>query len=161
MNVTEVEYKLTLTRIPPHTVGVLCSAACRGVTSSGRRRPTSLTLTVSPPLQDSPQRTLAIRDLEHVVGGDVEELGLRIDEPPNQPRAGDAVGLRPLTRHPLHEPNSARFPTVVPQRERFRLDLEDDQRFARSSGVRPHAERNSLKETPVQERLHPSYPRWV
>src|SRR5262245_63920082 len=40
-------------------------------------------------------------DVENILGRDVDELGLRIDEAPDQPRAGDAVDLRALARHPL------------------------------------------------------------
>src|SRR3978361_140963 len=40
-------------------------------------------------------------DLEHVLGRDVNELRLRIDETPDQPWTGDAVDLRVLPRHPF------------------------------------------------------------
>src|SRR4051812_31699250 len=40
-------------------------------------------------------------DLEHVLGRDVNEFGLRIDEAPDQPRTSDAVDLRVLSRHPF------------------------------------------------------------
>src|SRR3954466_8703774 len=40
-------------------------------------------------------------DLEHVLGRDVNELRLRIDEAPDQPWTGDAVDLRPFARHPF------------------------------------------------------------
>src|SRR3954468_14761897 len=37
---------------------------------------------------------------EHLAGRDINELGLRIDEPRDEPWAGDAVDLRSLPRHP-------------------------------------------------------------
>src|SRR5215831_10091036 len=40
-------------------------------------------------------------DVENVLGGDVDELRLRIDEAPDQPRTGDAVDFRALARDPL------------------------------------------------------------
>src|SRR3954447_4319955 len=40
-------------------------------------------------------------DVEHVLGWDVNELRLRIDETPDQPWTGDAVDLRPFARHPF------------------------------------------------------------
>jgi hypothetical protein len=42
------------------------------------------------------------RDLEHLVARHVEELGFLVDEPGDQPRAGDAVDLRPLAGDPFH-----------------------------------------------------------
>src|SRR6266516_1311547 len=47
-------------------------------------------------------RALALGNLEHLVGGDVEELRLGIDEVLDQPGAGDAVGLRSFACDPLH-----------------------------------------------------------
>src|SRR3954463_15511597 len=40
-------------------------------------------------------------DVEHVLGQDVNELRLRIDETPDQPWTGDAVDLRPFARYPF------------------------------------------------------------
>src|SRR5262245_39527596 len=40
-------------------------------------------------------------DLENVLGGDVDEFRLRIDEAPDQPRTGDAVDFRALACDPL------------------------------------------------------------
>src|SRR5260370_6927668 len=40
-------------------------------------------------------------DLDNVLGGDVDEFRLRIDEAPDQPRTGDAVDFRALARNPL------------------------------------------------------------
>src|SRR6187402_2062623 len=40
-------------------------------------------------------------DLEHILGRDVNELRLRIDEAPDQPWTGDAVDLRTFARHPF------------------------------------------------------------
>src|SRR6266540_4350887 len=45
---------------------------------------------------------LQLGDLEHLVGGHVEELRLGVDEVLDQPRAGDPVGLRPFACDPLH-----------------------------------------------------------
>src|SRR3954469_12634390 len=41
-------------------------------------------------------------DGEHLVGSDVEELSLWIDEVLDQPRTGDPIGLRSLPGYPLH-----------------------------------------------------------
>jgi hypothetical protein len=41
-------------------------------------------------------------DGEHALGRHVEELGLPVDEPCDQPRAGDPVDLWPLTGDPSH-----------------------------------------------------------
>src|SRR5262245_12600322 len=40
-------------------------------------------------------------NVENVLGGDVDEFRLRIDEAPDQPRTGDAVDFRALARDPL------------------------------------------------------------
>ena len=40
-------------------------------------------------------------DIENVLGGDVDEFRLRIDEAPDQPWTGDAVDFRALARDPL------------------------------------------------------------
>src|SRR3954469_23433863 len=40
-------------------------------------------------------------DVEHILGRDVNELRLRIDETPDQPWTSDAIDLRVLSRHPL------------------------------------------------------------
>jgi hypothetical protein len=45
---------------------------------------------------------LALGGLEHLVRRDVQELGLRIDEVPDQPWTGDPIGLRSLACHPFH-----------------------------------------------------------
>src|SRR5258708_2327944 len=37
----------------------------------------------------------------HLIGRDIDELRLRIDEAADQPGTGDAVDLRMLARHPL------------------------------------------------------------
>ena len=42
-----------------------------------------------------------IGDVENGLGGNVDELRLRIDEAPDQPRTGDAVDLRTLARDPF------------------------------------------------------------
>jgi hypothetical protein len=47
-------------------------------------------------------RALPLGHVEHLVGGDVEELGIFVDEVLDQPGAGDPVGLRAFTRDPLH-----------------------------------------------------------
>ena len=47
-------------------------------------------------------------DLEHVLGRNVNELRLRIDETPDQPWTGDAVDLRVLARHPFARRGSER-----------------------------------------------------
>jgi hypothetical protein len=47
-------------------------------------------------------RALALGHFKDLLGGDVEELRLRVDEVANQPGAGDPVGLRPLACDPLH-----------------------------------------------------------
>src|SRR5262249_52821926 len=49
---------------------------------------------------------LLFRDREHLVHRHVDELGFRIDEARDQPRAGDAVDLWALARHPLVVPGS-------------------------------------------------------
>src|SRR6185312_4967571 len=48
------------------------------------------------------RRTLASSDIQDVSSGDVEELRLRIDEPPDQPGAGDAIDLGVLACDPFH-----------------------------------------------------------
>src|SRR5688572_22390424 len=45
-------------------------------------------------------RRFFLSDFSHLRGRNVQELGLRIDEAPHEPGAGDAVDLRPLARHP-------------------------------------------------------------
>src|SRR6266540_515853 len=48
-------------------------------------------------------------DGEDLVGGDVADLGLGVDEPADQPGAGDPVGLGTLAGDPLHGlPSSSR-----------------------------------------------------
>ena len=42
----------------------------------------------------------ALRDARHLRGADKEKNGVGIDEATDQPGAGDAVDLRPATRHP-------------------------------------------------------------
>src|SRR5215467_10736076 len=42
----------------------------------------------------------ALRDSRHLRGADKEKDGIGIDEATDQPGAGDAVNLRPATRHP-------------------------------------------------------------
>src|SRR5438477_9362588 len=44
---------------------------------------------------------------EDLVGGHVDDLGVRVDEALDQPRAGDPVYLRPFTGYPLHVDTSA------------------------------------------------------
>jgi len=39
---------------------------------------------------------------QHLIGGDVEDLGVGVDELAYQPRAGDAVGLRSGAGNPFH-----------------------------------------------------------
>src|SRR5207247_7084574 len=45
---------------------------------------------------------LRLGNVENVFSGRVEDLGLGVDEPPDQPGAGDAVGLRTGAGDPLH-----------------------------------------------------------
>jgi hypothetical protein len=40
---------------------------------------------------------------EHLIDRHVDELGISFNEAPDQPRAGNAVDLRPLARNPFHE----------------------------------------------------------
>src|SRR5215469_7875976 len=42
------------------------------------------------------------RHLKHLVAADEQEVGLRIDEPPDQPWAGDPVHVRVLPGDPFH-----------------------------------------------------------
>src|SRR5262249_32332908 len=50
----------------------------------------------------------------------IDKRGGRVDETPNQPRAGDPVNLRPLPRHPLRWSLSL-FCTLAPKRKILRL----------------------------------------
>jgi hypothetical protein len=43
------------------------------------------------------------RDVEHLLRRDVEDLGIGIDEPANQPGTRDAVGLGAGAGNPLHD----------------------------------------------------------
>src|SRR5439155_24451849 len=47
-------------------------------------------------------RAVAGSDVEHIWRGDVEDLGVRIDEATDEPGAGDAVGLRASASNPFH-----------------------------------------------------------
>jgi hypothetical protein len=49
-----------------------------------------------------PMCSFGLLDGEDLVGRDVDDLGVGVDEPSDQPRAGDAVGLGAGTRDPLH-----------------------------------------------------------
>src|SRR5207248_5453524 len=49
-----------------------------------------------------PVRAFVFGDGEDLVGGDVEDLCVGVDEPTDQPRRGDAVGLRAGAGDPLH-----------------------------------------------------------
>jgi hypothetical protein len=42
-------------------------------------------------------------DVEHLLLGHVEDLGARVDEAPDEPRAGDPVGLGTGTGNPFHD----------------------------------------------------------
>src|SRR5215218_6219056 len=46
---------------------------------------------------------------EDLAGGDVDELGIGLDEAPDQPGAGDAIDLRALAGNPLRHHTSPRF----------------------------------------------------
>src|SRR5438309_5541409 len=48
-------------------------------------------------------RALLLSDGQDLVGRDVEDLCLRVDEFPNQPGTGDAIRLRPRACDPLHD----------------------------------------------------------
>src|SRR5665811_1606882 len=49
-------------------------------------------------------RPLALREGEDLVRREVDDLGGRIDERPDEPRAGDPVGLRVFASDPFHAP---------------------------------------------------------
>ena len=46
---------------------------------------------------------LALRVLEHMVSGDVDDFGIAIDELENEPGTGDPVCLGVFSCHPLHD----------------------------------------------------------
>ena len=52
------------------------------------------------------ERTFGVGVGEDVGGGDVEDLGVGVDEPSDQPRAGDAVGLGAGAGDPFHAVSS-------------------------------------------------------
>src|SRR5437588_7728788 len=58
--------------------------------------------------------TLTLGDLQHLVLGDVDDLGLGVDAAADQPRAGDPVGLRSLSCHPLHRRPPSCLPLLAP-----------------------------------------------
>ena len=60
-------------------------------------------------------RALAFGHPKYVVTRDVEDLGLGVDEPPDQPRAGDPVRLRSFPGHPTHRrPSAVAFTRTLP-----------------------------------------------
>src|SRR5205807_1878098 len=46
---------------------------------------------------------LALGDGQHLRSGDIQNLGIRINEPPDQPRAGKPIDLRSFTCNPFHD----------------------------------------------------------
>src|SRR4051794_14439813 len=48
-------------------------------------------------------RVLFLRYREHLIRGNVENLGVGVDEAADEPGAGDAVGLRSSASDPFHE----------------------------------------------------------
>jgi hypothetical protein len=52
-------------------------------------------------------RALGVGDGEDIDGGDIEDLGVGVDEPSDQPRAGDPVGLGAGAGNPLHGRSSS------------------------------------------------------
>src|SRR5207237_6619156 len=49
---------------------------------------------------------LSLRNCQNLIGGNEEDLGRGIDEPPDQPRTGDPIGLGTSASDPLHGPIS-------------------------------------------------------
>src|SRR5712691_422286 len=47
-------------------------------------------------------RPLSLGDGHHLGRGHIQELGVRVDEPLDQPGAGDSVDARVFTGYPLH-----------------------------------------------------------
>jgi hypothetical protein len=55
---------------------------------------------------------------QHLITGHEQELGLRVDEPLDQPRTSDAVDVGVLSRDPLHglsfgDPSRSKYPPVT------------------------------------------------
>src|SRR5438128_4816440 len=73
--------------------------------------------------------TLALGNLEHLLGRHVEELRLGIDEVLDQPRAGDAVGLRSFACDPLH----ARSPFLLVECKAGCRDDDDERRLGETA----------------------------
>ena len=61
------------------------------------------------------RRMLALRDLHHRVGRNKQELRVRVDEPFDQPGAGDSVYLYSFARDPFH----GQVLTIGPDGKRF------------------------------------------
>ena len=57
--------------------------------------------------------TVTLRNLEDIGGGHEHYVGISIDEPSDQPRAGDPIGLRTLPCDPLHGSSSIFSAKVV------------------------------------------------
>src|SRR5712671_4456546 len=47
-------------------------------------------------------RALALSDVQYLRSGDVQNLGIGINKPPDQPGASEPIDLRPFTCDPFH-----------------------------------------------------------